>query len=200
MSMKTPKAERTRKFIITQTAPVFNRKGFAGTSMSDLMLATGLSKGAIYGRFKNKDQIALEAFDFNMKQITSVIGEMMTGLTSPVDKLWVFPKFYREVFKRKHMKLGCPIVNSAPEADDTHQAIRKHVNLAIKYWDQTIREIIKDAILEKEIRSEIDPGKIAAAMITQIEGGILITKSTGDMRYMNTALDQVEKMIDEIVI
>lgn len=56
--MKDPtahrKSERTRQFIIEKVAPIFNRKGYAGTSLSDLTEATGLTKGAIYGNFKKQ--------------------------------------------------------------------------------------------------------------------------------------------------
>ena len=49
------KAEQTSEFIIQKVAPIFNKHGYYGTSMSDLTQATGLTKGAIYGNFKNKE-------------------------------------------------------------------------------------------------------------------------------------------------
>ena len=48
------KSEKTTKYIIETVAPIFNQKGYAVASMSDLTAATGLTKGAIYGNFKNK--------------------------------------------------------------------------------------------------------------------------------------------------
>ena len=62
------KAERTKQFIVEKTAPIFNMKGYAGTSVNDMMAATGLTKGSIYGNFKNKDDVALAAFDHNRKR------------------------------------------------------------------------------------------------------------------------------------
>jgi len=52
------KAERTSAFIIERVAPVFNKHGYIGTSMSDLTEATGLTKGALYGNFENKEALA----------------------------------------------------------------------------------------------------------------------------------------------
>ncbi|MDO9376148.1 MAG: TetR/AcrR family transcriptional regulator, partial [Ferruginibacter sp.] len=60
------KAEKTRNFIVEQTAPIFNKKGYAGTSLTDLTEATGLTKGSIYGNFANKDEVALAAYDYNL--------------------------------------------------------------------------------------------------------------------------------------
>src|ERR1700722_8888899 len=63
------KAERTRQFIIEKTAPIFNKKGYAGTSLSDITAATGLTKGSIYGNFADKDEVALAAFDYNIGKL-----------------------------------------------------------------------------------------------------------------------------------
>ncbi len=57
------KAERTRHFIIEKAAPIFNTKGYAGTSLSDMTEATGLTKGSIYGNFADKDEVALACFE-----------------------------------------------------------------------------------------------------------------------------------------
>ena len=56
------KSLRTRQHIIQTTSKLFNKQGFAGTSLSDLSSATGLTKGGIYGNFKNKEEVALEVF------------------------------------------------------------------------------------------------------------------------------------------
>ena len=69
MSKKT-KAEKTRLQIIEHAAVLFNQKGFAGTSMEDIMNATGLSKGALYGHFKSKDEIAVASFQHAVQKVT----------------------------------------------------------------------------------------------------------------------------------
>lgn len=59
------KAERTTQYIIETVAPIFNKYGYVGTSMSHLTEATGLTKGAIYGNFENKEALALASFEYN---------------------------------------------------------------------------------------------------------------------------------------
>ena len=63
---ETTKARQTRQFIIDKAAPVFNKKGVSGTSLSDLTRATGLTKGSIYGNFKDKDEVAVCVFQYNL--------------------------------------------------------------------------------------------------------------------------------------
>ena len=66
------KAEQTTRFIISTVAPIFNKNGYYGTSMSDITAATGLTKGAIYGNFKNKEDLAFAAFEFNVDLIEPI--------------------------------------------------------------------------------------------------------------------------------
>ena len=84
------KAERTRQFIIEKTAPIFNSKGYAGTSLNDIVDATGLTKGSIYGNFGNKDEVAIAAFEYNFGNITNYIAIRIRERESAIDKLLVY--------------------------------------------------------------------------------------------------------------
>jgi AcrR family transcriptional regulator len=69
------KSEHTKLHILQTVAPIFNKNGYAATSMSEITNATGLTKGAIYGHFKNKEALSISAFKFNVKQMMSKISE-----------------------------------------------------------------------------------------------------------------------------
>ena len=73
----TTKAERTTAYIIETVAPIFNKHGYVGTSMSDLTDATGLTKGAIYGNFENKEALALAAFQYNSTKLLEAIAKCL---------------------------------------------------------------------------------------------------------------------------
>src|SRR4030088_3203913 len=62
--VQVTKGEQTRREIVQKAAPLFNQKGYEGTSLSDLMKATGLQKGGIYRHFSSKEELATEAFDY----------------------------------------------------------------------------------------------------------------------------------------
>ena len=68
------KSEKTRRFIIEQSAVIFNKKGIAGTSITDLMEATKLAKGGIYGNFNSKEEISVEVFDYLTGIVSSGAG------------------------------------------------------------------------------------------------------------------------------
>ena len=194
------KAESTRALIIEKTAPVFNTHGYAGTSLTHLTKATGLTKGSIYGNFAGKDEVALEAFRYNMQGITSKLSRELFKHDSSIGKLKALVNYYRSQFLKDYLSTGCPIVNLAPEVDDTHEELRTAVNTAIKRWFDTIVSIVDYGIEQKEIAKGVNSKEFARQLISAIEGGILISKSTGDISYLTNALELCELKIETIQV
>lgn len=194
------KAEKTKQYIIEKTAPVFNRKGFAGTSMNDIVEVTGLTKGSIYGNFENKDEVALAAFDYNYGAISGVIRTKMAAKPHSVDKLKVYLSVFSDFVNMPTLHGGCPVLNTAIEADDTHGELRAKAVNAIENWYATIEKIIKDGVDAGQIQQGTNGKDFAGAFIALIEGGIMLAKVTGKMHGIKAAVKQGEKMIKEITV
>ncbi len=192
------KADKTREYIIEKTAPVFNRKGFAGTSLNDMEAATGLSKGSIYGNFSNKDEVALAVFDYNLQKVTAIGNAAMAGKKTVRGQLVAFANVYKDFLEHPFPAGGCPILNTAVEADDTHPLLKKKATDAVMGWKNKISRLVEKGILNKEFKKTVNPEQIALTMIAMIEGGIMISKITGRKNYLYLVLESVEKMIAAI--
>jgi TetR/AcrR family transcriptional repressor of nem operon len=193
------KAERTKQFIIEQTAPLFNMKGYNGTSMSDITEATGLTKGSIYGNFENKDEVALAAFKYNVKKLQDAFGQEIDKQNTFKDKLLVYPRLYSNYLDLRVTKGGCPILNTATEADDTHPILRKNVEQIILFWKKRIIQFIEQGILAGEFKAKaINPERTALTIIALIEGGVMISKITGNLEDLSTVMLSVNKVIEDL--
>jgi TetR/AcrR family transcriptional regulator, transcriptional repressor for nem operon len=195
MNKTLTKAERTRQFIIQKTAPIFNAKGFAGTYLSDLTKATGLTKGSIYGNFENKDEVALVAFDYNFGRVNSYLRKKILSFDSAIERLLVYPNVYRDFLKISFLQPGCPILNTSTEADDTHPELRLRAANALAYWKKSIENQIKRGIERKEIKENTNPTEIAVIIMSLIEGAIMQAKVTGKSTELKIAMDYLEKLI-----
>ena len=82
------KSEHTIHFILETVAPIFNKHGYAATSMSDLTSATGLTKGAIYGNFENKEQLAIAVFQFSVRRILKDLNAIKEDRPFRLGKLY----------------------------------------------------------------------------------------------------------------
>ena len=146
------KAERTRKFIIEKTASIFNTQGYAGTSLSDLTQATGLTKGSIYGNFENKEQVALAVFDHNYDRILRTTRELINQADTYREKLLIYSKVYHDFMESSFPQGGCPILNTAIEADDTNHLLKNRAADAILKWKENIVKLIQDGSLAGEFK------------------------------------------------
>ena len=192
------KSEKTRNYIIERTAPIFNMKGFSGTSLNDMTDATELTKGSIYGNFVNKDEIALAVFDYNFKSIQTKISVAIADQHTAKDKLLAYLVIYQGLMVGQISPGGCPILNTSIDADDTHPALREKALSALLSWKKQIIGLIQDGIANKEIASIYNPEQIALTIIAMIEGGIMISRLTNAKETCELLIDSLKTYINNL--
>jgi AcrR family transcriptional regulator len=192
------KADRTKQFIIEKIAPIFNCKGYACTSLNDMIIATGLTKGSIYGNFENKDEVALASFDYNFQAVVTHIRNKMEKRSTIIDKLLVYPETYRNYEQLPFLSGGCPVLNTAIEADDTHPLLKTKAANAILFWRNSMERQLKEGIASGEIKPEIQINEICTVIISLIQGGVMQTKVTGNTLALKSAMNYLERMIMDL--
>jgi len=192
------KADRTKQFIIEKIAPIFNCKGYASTSLNDMITATGLTKGSIYGNFENKDEVALAAFDYNFQCVVSFIRSKMETQNTIIGKLMVYPKTYRQYLELPFLEGGCPVMNTAIEADDTHPQLKVKAANAIQFWRNSMERQLNEGIQSGEIKSEVNIDETCTVIISLIQGGVMQTKVTGNTIALKSGMDYLERFIHNL--
>jgi len=195
-----PRSQATRQVIIEKTATIFNKKGYVGTSLSDLTAATQLTKGSIYGNFENKEDVALEAFRFNFQELGKRITAYVSREKSTIEQLFAFTRFYREDFAIMKYVGGCPLLNAGTDADDTNENLRREVVNAFEITLGIIEGIIEAGKASSEIRSDISGVKYSMLFFSLIEGSILLSKTTNKKSYLFEACDRIDKITREELI
>lgn len=192
------KAEKTRNFIIEKIAPIFNMKGYAGTSLNDIITATGLTKGSIYGNFANKDEVALAAFDYNFSMNVSKIEAEISRQNTTEGKLLAYISIYQSLLINGISLGGCPILNTAIDADDTHPALRDKVLKAVLSWKNRIISLVEEGILKKELNADNNPEQIALTIIAMIEGGVMVSRLTKNIDNWKLIMNSLKKYIKSL--
>ncbi|GGN04676.1 hypothetical protein GCM10010967_44590 [Dyadobacter beijingensis] len=198
MNAGTSKAERTRNFIIEKTAEIFNRKGYAGTSMSDITEATGLTKGSIYGNFENKEEVALAVFEYNRSLVFNTVKAQLDKAPTYYEKLMVYGRVYKNVISSVGNRGGCPILNTAVEADDTNVPLQLSAAKALNSWKKSLMDIIRLGTEAGEFQPGVNAEEMAVSIIALIEGGVMFSKVTGDYRHMEHVLATVQALVNRI--
>ncbi|OEJ99751.1 TetR/AcrR family transcriptional regulator [Roseivirga misakiensis] len=191
------KADRTRSYIIEQVAPIFNKKGVHGTSLSDITNATGLTKGAIYGNFIDKDALAMACFEYNLRFLQKGLYKSLAKRGSAVQKLEGLIDFYEDHYLNISVNGGCPLMNSAIEADDAYPVLKKKVQDTFKLWKAELSGTIIDSQKAFEVSADVDPISFSNTFIALVEGGILLAKTMEEPEYFKQIANQLRAFVQQ---
>ncbi|HYE55534.1 MAG TPA: TetR/AcrR family transcriptional regulator [Chitinophagaceae bacterium] len=190
------KADKTKQLIIEKSAPLFNKKGYAGTSMNDIMAATGLTKGGLYGNFDSKDEIAALAFEYSYNKLRTELVFKIKQQETSLEKLYAILHFYRNYTVNPSVEGGCPLQNTAIDADDAYPFLKKKAKQALYEMLGGLEQIIENGIRYKELKATVNAKREAEIIYAQIEGAIMMAKVSDDVKLLNRILDNLRVYID----
>src|SRR5690606_7060802 len=177
------KAARTTAFIIETVAPIFNRQGYVGTSMSDLTQATGLTKGAIYGNFENKESLALYAFQYNRNILLDTLDKRLAEGETSLDKLFSLLGFYTQYDLFTLPLGGCPILKIGVDAQGNNSQLAAAVRETSHDIEGKIALVLENGAKSEEIRLPVPPRQFAKQLFTPIKGAVDMSTITRDRKH-----------------
>ncbi len=192
VTREATKGEKTRKRIIEVAAPLFNQRGFAGCSVQDVMEAAGLGKGGIYRHFESKEELAAAAFEYGYGETIKQRRIGLDEIESAIGKLRHMVKHFVDI--PSAVPGGCPLMNTAIDADDGNPALRKLAEQGLRTWKNRITSIVRQGVRSREIAATARPEQIANTIIATLEGSLMICRLEGNrnaLQHAKTALDRM---------
>jgi TetR/AcrR family transcriptional regulator, transcriptional repressor for nem operon len=189
------KGEKTRTHIIMKSAELFNQKGYAGTTMQDIIEATGLTKGGLYRSFTNKDEIALEAFKYAGQVLWGYFSAAIEGKATATEKVLAMGKVYSDTVHNPPIKGGCPFLNTAVESDHSFPYLRDKALGAYENMLSFIQGILAQGVAAGEFRTDMDIESVASFIFSAIEGAIMASRLTLDNKHVAYAIQNIELLL-----
>jgi TetR/AcrR family transcriptional repressor of nem operon len=190
------RADENRQRIIAAVAPLFNTRGYAGTSMSDVLEATGLHKGSVYLCFPSKDDLALAVFDYSAGLMLERFQKAINQAGSRAsDQLLAFIDVYVNISDQQPAIGGCPVLNAAIESDDAYPFLQQHVAMALQKWQTLLKDVITRGIARGEFPEFTDANRLVALLIAGIEGSLMMTRSLNDPAPMRYVLEHLKNQV-----
>jgi TetR/AcrR family transcriptional repressor of nem operon len=168
------KGELTRRKIVAAAAPIFNQHGYKGSSLTALMAATGLKKGGIYRHFSSKEELAAEVFDYTWDAAWKARMARIKEETTGIERLKLLITNFIDY--KSPVAGGCPILNTAVDADDGNSVLRARCSKALRSWISKLHSIVKEAADRGEIRLGVDPKQVATLIVASLEGATMIAR------------------------
>lgn len=200
VSLRMRNPEVTKETILKKSGILFNTQGYKATSISNITDATGLTKGAIYRHFTSKDDLEIETLAHLSDIMNEKIRERIKAQATAGNKLRAVVKFFESYISNPPFEGGCPLLNAAVEADDAHPELRKEALKILNGLRSGLISILEKGIYYKQLKRGIDKELYATLIIASLEGGIMMSKLSGNDDDIKRTIKHLEKQISEIEI
>jgi TetR/AcrR family transcriptional repressor of nem operon len=190
------KGDQTRQRIIARSAPLFNQRGYEGCSLQEIMAAAGVEKGGIYRHFKSKEELALAAFDFAWADVSHGRTRGLEEIEDPVLRVEAFIRNFAE--RKPALRGGCPLLNTAIDADDGNIALRARARTALEGWRTRLGALISLAVRQESLKSGVRPYAVASLIIGTLEGALMMSRLDEDRTALKIARDHLISYIESL--
>src|SRR5580698_998648 len=191
------KGEQTRKRIVEAAAPIFNKRGYNGSSLNALMEATGLKKGGIYRHFASKEELAAEAFDYTWEAAWKARLLHVDEKANGIDKLKQLIANF--IDRRPPVPGGCPVLNTAVDADDGNSILRLRVGKALRSWTGTLQAYVEEAQQQREAKRDVDPKDVATLIVASLEGALMMSRIQRNEEPLRRVQSHLNEYLDKEV-
>jgi len=164
--------------------------------MANILEATKLSKGCIYGHFRNKEEIMVAAFSYLMHLLFKDQEKVIQNPSlSMVEKLYLIIRFYENNLMKSSLNGNNPLIKSANERMSRIPALDAMVKTTYEEWEIKLSDIIKLGSNNGEFKTDIDSNYFAGLFISILEGASLLTAVHKNPRYLDFAVNEVKQII-----
>lgn len=174
-----------KKHEILESAHIcFAKKGFESSTVDDICVQSGLSKGAIYNYFKSKDEIYLELISQKTEESFHKIKEALMVYQTSIEKMDYLFSMYDTPFPVDEAFLGEITVSLEFKIRSTrhHDLNEKLVERRHKYFVGLLAQIIEEGQKSGELKSNHSP-KIYAELFWTMIDGLLVQAVYKDYPY-----------------
>jgi TetR/AcrR family transcriptional repressor of nem operon len=187
------KGDLTRQRILEKAAPIFNQRGYAGASMQEIMEAAGLEKGGVYRHFASKEELAAEVFTYSLGQSVRLRMGDLKQIEGAIAMLRYMVRRFVEA--PSAIAGGCPLMNTAIDADDGNPVLRKLAASGLKRWKNGICRIVQAGIRDGEVKPTMEPQQLANTIIATLEGALMISRMEGKRDALRDAQASLEVLL-----
>lgn len=194
------RGDETKARIVEAAAAVFNRQGYGGASISDVMAATGLQKGGIYGHFASKEALACAAFEHAVDCVRERTQQALAAQQHAAERLRAIVSVFETHATDPPVAGGCPLLNTAVDAESGPAALRERVQAAFQTWQDMIRQIVARGVERGELRTGADGDEAATLIISTMEGAILMSRLHRTPEHVERAARHLSRYIDRDLV
>lgn len=187
-----PKPPGTRERLIESARFLFWERGFAGTSMADLLGHAEVNSGSFYHFFESKEallRVVLETYLEALRPM--VVNPAYASTEEPIERIFAILAGYRGRILQTHFQYGCPLGRLALEIDPENRPAHALIAENFKGWIGAVRECLEQA--RHRLPRGADIEALATYVLAVMEGGVMLSRSYRSVEPFDRAVAQLRQ-------
>ena len=188
----------TRQRIIFAAMELFWLKGYASTSIADILSRSQVNSGSLYYFFPGKQDVLIAVLEAYRDGIGAMLLEPAWGnVEDPIEKVFALLAQYRRSIVETDCEYGCPIGSLALELHEPDPAVRELLAANFSAWVGAVEDCFREASDRFEPGTEMRV--LAELTLNVMEGGVMQARTFRDVSYFDRGVEQLRKMIDAMM-
>ncbi len=182
--------EGTRERLLHAASREIYRSGFQSASLDTILASTGVTKGALYHHFKNKEVLGYAVVEEVIAP--NVHGKWVYPLQrvqDPIDAL--IDAVQRIPVRPEDVRGGCQLNNLAQEMSPLDAGFRKRLAAIFDAWREAVASVLREGQARGIVRHDLDPADAAGLLIAMVEGYGSMAKNAQDPRVMKAGIKNI---------
>ena len=193
------KGMQTRQDIIEKSLQVFSVKGYFNTSINDILAATGLTKGGLYGHFRSKEDIWYAVYDQAVIIWRDIVLKGAENIADPLERLEkTIEKDMKNYLGADVFDGGCFFFNMLVELSGQSSSMASSILKGFVKFSGLIREWLKEADQKGMLKEGLDLDEIAHFIIIALNGAAPLYAASRDSRVWKQTIGQLHYYINQL--
>ena len=193
------KGDETRERIMEASRDLFHKRGYYNTSINDLIQSTGVKKGNLYFHIQSKEKLIVEVLKEDLETYEKQIHEGLENNNSigSIERILRIIDAITAYHINDDLSKGCIFGNMALEIGDDGSEISLFVKDVFEGWVSFFEKLLLRAEGDGEIKLKESPAALARMILASIEGGVMLSKISGNAEGLTDCTILLKKIIEE---
>jgi TetR/AcrR family transcriptional regulator, transcriptional repressor for nem operon len=188
----------TRHRIVFAAMELFWEKGFASTSIADVLKRSNANSGSLYHFFPGKQDLLIAVLQMYRTGIHEMLLEpAWSHVADPIERIFALLARYRQLVIQTECFYGCPIGSLALELHEPDPPVRELLAANFQAWTEAVQRCIVDA--GERLPPRLDSRELAEFVLTTMEGAVMQSRTFRDVSYFDRSVNQLRKYFDLLV-
>jgi AcrR family transcriptional regulator len=191
----TRKGQQTRQRVVDAAAELIFERGVAHTTIEDVRAAADVSSSQLYHYFDDKPALVRAVIDH---QTDTIVSNQAQFDLSSLEGLRAWRDWVVDYQRALGCRGGCPIGSLGSELAESEDQARTQVAEGFKRWQSEMQRGLREMHASGRLTPDADPDTLALALLTALQGGLLLTQIQRDTEPLEAVLDVVLELIAKL--